>query len=427
MILRVALVLLVMLLAFPVRSEDTSSPSPFRIRPYLQNPTPDAMTIRWFSDSPDPGTLTLGPASSVPTKPSQQYVSAPILCRTLDYQLAEPREERHESLPFLHSLRLEGLAPATSYPYQVEQNGVTIKAILTTAPLPGKVGRGGGVRLFFYADSETQPESRGSRVQWPASPSQPSGPRPRWVADTYLADETTGYRMNLSLIATRAAESLRAGNPVLASVVGEQRDWDEFWRHNAGVFGTLASRVPIVAALGNHEMFGGPASDDPGKHLGGYSGSASLASSQKFLLYFQHPANGATDPRHDNRYHRINFGPSRCSRSIPPTAGVRTEPTIPTTPSTMPTHLTFLTTAPAHSSTRGLKRNSPPPKNVGQSHSCSFTTRHSRPGRMDCLPARKKTATVNRASRCVCSPSSFPRMACELFSLGTTRCTSTPL
>ncbi len=316
MILRVALVLLVVLLAFPVRSEDTSSPSPFRIRPYLQNPTPDAMTIRWFSDSPDPGTLTLGPASSVPTKPSQQYVSAPILCRTLDYQLAEPREERHESLPFLHSLRLEGLAPATSYPYQVEQNGVTIKAILTTAPLPGKVGRGGGVRLFFYADSETQPESRGSRVQWPASPSQPSGPRPRWVADTYLADETTGYRMNLSLIATRAAESLRAGNPVLASVVGdlvesggEQRDWDEFWRHNAGVFGTLASRVPIVAALGNHEMFGGPASDDPGKHLGGYSGSASLASSQKFLLYFQHPANGATDPRHDNRYHRINFGP----------------------------------------------------------------------------------------------------------------------
>ena len=119
--------------------------------------------------------------------------------------------------------------------------------------------------------------------------------------------------------------------------------------------------------------------------------------------------------------------PSRCSRSIPPTAGVRTEPTTPTTPSTMPTHLTFLTTAPAHSSTRGLKRNSPPPKNVGRSHSCSFTTRHSRPGRMDCLPARKKTATVNRANRCVCSPSSFPRMACELFSLGTTRCTSTPL
>ena len=202
------------------------------------------------------------------------------------------------------------------YPYAVEQDGETIKAILTTAPRPGEVGKGGGVRLFFYADSETQPESRDNRVDWPASTSLPGGPRPRWVRDQYLTDETTGYRMNLALIASRAAESLRAGNPVVASVVGdlvenggEQRDWDEFWRHNAGVFGTLASRVPIVAALGDHEMCGGPPSSNLLEDLGGYSGPASLLGSRKFLAYFEHPDNGAADRRHIGRYHRVDFGP----------------------------------------------------------------------------------------------------------------------
>ena len=172
------------------------------------------------------------------------------------------------------------------------------------------------MRLFFYADSGTQPESRESRVDWPPSTSLPGGPRPRWVRDQYLADETTGYRMNLALIASRAAESLRAGDPVLASVVGdlvanggEQRDWDEFWRHNAGVFGSLASRVPIVAALGDNEMCGGPSSTDLLADLGGFSGPASLQGSRKFLAYFEHPENGAADKRHVGRYHRIDFGP----------------------------------------------------------------------------------------------------------------------
>jgi len=286
---------------------DLSDQTAFRVRPYLQNPAADAMTIRWCSQSADAGTLTID---------GKTLTSKPTLLSELDYQGAEVAELRYPTPPHLHSVRVTGLAPATSYPYSVEQNGETIKAILTTAPRPGEVGKGGAVRLFFYADSETQPESRENRVDWPPSTSMPGGPRPRWVRDQYLADETTGYRMNLALIASRAAESLREGNPVLASVVGdlvenggEQRDWDEFWRHNAGAFGSLASRVPIVAALGNHEMHGGPTSNDALDDLGGYSGPASLLGSRKFLAYFEHPDNGAADKRHIGRYHRIDFGP----------------------------------------------------------------------------------------------------------------------
>jgi len=288
-------------------AEPAEQPLAFRVRPYLQNPAADAMTIRWCSQSGTAGTVTID---------GRTIVSAPTLRNELDYQGAEIPTHRYPAPPSLHSVRVTGLSPSTSYPYSVEQNGETITAILTTAPRPGEVGKGGGVRLFFYADSETQPESRGSRVDWLPSTSLPGGPRPRWVRDQYLADKTTGYRMNLALIASRAAESLRAGNPVLASVVGdlvgnggEQRDWDEFWRHNAGIFGSLASRVPIVAALGEQEMCGGPPSTDLLADLGGYSGPASLLASRKFLTYFEHPDNGAADKRHIGRYHRVDFGP----------------------------------------------------------------------------------------------------------------------
>ena len=284
----------------------TAAGPQFRVRPYLQNPAPDAMTVRWFSETGDPGRLTCD---------GRTFTSRPVLASELSYNPAEPAELQHPAAPFLHSIRVTDLEPATSYPYEVEQAGETSRAVLTTSPLPGTVGRGGAVRLFFYADSECEPESRGAAGLWPASPSQPGGLRPRWAV-RYPVDQTTGYRMNLALIAARAAESLRAGNPALVSIVGdlvqsggEQRDWDEFWRHNSGAFGTLAARVPLVAAFGDHDVFGGPTDGDRERDLGGYSGPPSLFASQKLLTYFEHPENGATDERHIGRYHRVDFGP----------------------------------------------------------------------------------------------------------------------
>jgi len=282
----------------------TAGAAPFRVRPYLQNPAPDAMTVRWLSETGEPGRLSCD---------GRTFSSRPILATELSYHTAEPPDEQHPTPPFLHSVRVTGLDPAKSYPYEVEQNGEISRAVLTTSPLPGTVGRGGAVRLFFYGDAKCEPESRGSAGLWP--PSQSGDPRPRW-ATRYPVDQTTGYRTNLALIAARAAESLREGNPALVSIVGdlvqsggEQRDWDEFWRHNAGVFGSLASRVPLVAAFGNQDIFGGPLADLPGRGLGGYSAPASLFASQKLLTYFEHPENGAADERHVGRYHRVDFGP----------------------------------------------------------------------------------------------------------------------
>jgi hypothetical protein len=108
--------------------------SAFRVRPYLQNPAPDAMTVRWLTNDDAPGTLRVA---------GREFTSAPVLCLELAYQPNEARDDRLGSAPFLHSVRVTGLEPATSYPYAVEQGDESRKAILTTAPKPGDVGPGG--------------------------------------------------------------------------------------------------------------------------------------------------------------------------------------------------------------------------------------------------------------------------------------------
>jgi len=125
------------------RAEEPPMAPAFRVRPYLQNPAPDAMTIRWLSNDDTPGTVRIA---------GRELVSAPVLSLELAYQPNESRDDRLGSAPFLHSVRVRNLEPATSYPYEVKQGDDTVKAILTTAPRPGTVGAGGGVRLFFYAD-----------------------------------------------------------------------------------------------------------------------------------------------------------------------------------------------------------------------------------------------------------------------------------
>jgi hypothetical protein len=295
------------LLAGGLAAASAADTDVFRVRPYLQHPAPDAMTVRWFTHAGTPGTLTCD---------GRSFTSRPILCHDLDYQPSESSDGQFTACPYLHSVRIDGLEPSMSYPYEVVQDGQTVRAVLTTSPRPGEVGRGGGVRLFFYSDARARPESRSEREPWKPTVALPGGPRPRWARTSYPVERTVAYRTNLALIAARTAESLRAGNPALVSIVGdlvesggEQRHWDEFWRHNAGSFGTLAARVPIVAAPGDRENYGGTVTDDPLTNRGGFFPPITLFAIRKFLTYFEHPSNDADDERHDGRYFRLDFGP----------------------------------------------------------------------------------------------------------------------
>jgi hypothetical protein len=291
----------------------------FRVEPYLQHPTGDAITIRWLSDTADPGSLSID---------GRTFTSSPTLATTLDYQVAEPTADRSAGLPWIHSVRVTGLAADAAHAYAVTQAGTTRSGGFRT-PVPATAApAGSGVRLFVYADSETEPESASKRTDWNASLA-PGSTRPAWIpsrtitingvpttVDQYLTTERTGYTQNLAIMQARAAEAHAAGRATLAAIAGdlvesggEQRDWDEFWRHNAGSLasdpgaGGFAGSTAIVPALGNHENYGGPGT------LGGYSGPAAAAAAAKYRTYFEVPDNAASHADHTGRYHRVDFGP----------------------------------------------------------------------------------------------------------------------
>lgn len=264
------------------------SAAEFRVLPYIQNPAADAVTVKWFSNSNEPGELIV-------ELPGEQRMlrSTPVLASALAYNPFKPEPNGpHPDLPWMHSVRVAGLAAGAKYSYSVRQGKEHHDATFHTVS-PTK----SPIRFCVYSDPETEPESTTSPpVDWPAPP---KGNRPTDISK-YLTDQTTGYRENLKVIAARNPDFILLTGD-LVETGGEQRDWDEFWRHNAGEYGNLASSVPIFPALGNHENFAGPG--------GGYTAEGANFATDKFLTYFDVPNNSAANPKHHGRYYRIDYGP----------------------------------------------------------------------------------------------------------------------
>lgn len=260
----------------------------FRVRPYLQNPARDAITVRWLSEDNRPGVLTV----ELPGGP-RTFSSQPVQAAALAYNPYKPEPGGpHPAVPWLHRIRVTELQPGTEYAYAVRQGSRTCQGVFATAPGPDQP-----IRFITCSDSETEPESSTSPpVDWPAPPvhNRPEG------LTKYVADQTTGYRENLNIMAARRPQFILITGD-LVETGGEQRDWDEFWRHNAGNYGAIASRIPLLPALGNHENFAGPG--------GGYSAEGANFGTAKFLTYFEVPSNNATNPQHHGRYYRLDYGP----------------------------------------------------------------------------------------------------------------------
>jgi hypothetical protein len=275
-------------LQFLVLAGAAASAGEFRVLPYVQNPAPDAMTVRWLSESNEPGMLTIVTATG-----AQQLPSTPVEATALGYsRFAEEPGGPHPRVPWLHSIRVAGLQAGTEYSYQVTQGNETRGGVFRTTPAADQP-----IRFLVYSDPETEPESSTSPpVDWPA----PAGShRPPGIRK-YLADQTVGYRENIKVMQSRAPHFISIVGD-LVETGGEQRDWDELWKHNAGEYGTIAGSVPILPAIGNHENYAGPG--------GGYTVEGALYSTAKYLTYFDVPDNGASDPQHRGRYYRIDYGP----------------------------------------------------------------------------------------------------------------------
>jgi hypothetical protein len=261
------------------------------VRPYVQNPTPDGMTLLWFAERPTAGTVRLkmpgGERRSV-AKSTTQLAEA-LQDNPWKPEFPQPRERAL----FRHRVRLSGLEPGTRYEYTVTQPGYDpFQGEFQTAPEADQP-----IRFVVYSDSETEPESSTlPGVEWPASP---GSNRPKTQV-RYPANQTDGYRENLKVMAAAQPQFICVVGDLVENG-GEQRDWDEFWQHNAGDYGQLASRVPLFPALGNHENYAGPG--------GGHAIPAVNFAVSKYLTYFETPNNGARQREHVGRYYRVDYGP----------------------------------------------------------------------------------------------------------------------
>jgi len=263
----------------------------FRVYPYLQSPSPTAMTIIWFSEANISGNVSYKEKGFRRKKVLQ---SQPTLAEALKYSTWEDTtffNGNAPSLPYRHRIRLDGLKPETSYRYTVIQGEHKFSSTFQTAPEDDVP-----VRFIVYADSETEPESTGKHAIW----SDPKHSTPR----KYLIDQTQGYANNLEVILSRKPDLiLIAGD--LVQHGGEQRDWDEFWLHNTKRNSklSLASQIPVLAAMGNHEYFEGTTLDR-------YNQPGSEKAASKYLSYFEAPSNLSANRNQDGRYYSLKYGPA---------------------------------------------------------------------------------------------------------------------
>jgi Calcineurin-like phosphoesterase/Purple acid Phosphatase, N-terminal domain len=305
-------------------SADEADDSGFRVKPYLQNPADDGMTVTWFSHTDEPGELIvrgpgLGRGLSYTTEPTHEPA--------LDYTEAELAEEIDGLEPgswlrgdanYKHSVDLDGLEPGKTYRYGVRQDGETVTERFHTAPTSD---RWRSIRFVALSDSETEPLGRVLRREWaPGSVVDGGLSRPdaseggEWdqIFGTtvlsevrtlrYMLTEDEGYFHNLHVVESRNPDFVVMPGDLVQGG-GYQPGWDEFFRHNAGERGSVLSRRPIVPAIGNWENFGA---------LNGGYGTADdrtpvVRARDKYHAYFDPPSNG-TEAHQDN-YHRIDYGP----------------------------------------------------------------------------------------------------------------------
>ncbi len=264
--------------------------SDFRILPYLQNPAADAMTLLWFSESATPGQLSV----SGDGHRERHYTSTPRRTASLAYSRWEANTffaNQAPPPPYRHRVRLTGLVPNRTYTYTVRQGPSHFSGSFTTPP----DGRS-AIRFIAYADCETEPESSGRHARWTA-------PNPdAHIERRYLLDQTQGYANNLAVMASRHPNFITISGD-LVEAGGEQRDWDEFWRHVASPDGPyLASQVPFFAVPGNHEYY-------EGRRMDRYNPAGSKRAIDRFRTYFEFPPNGVPHAEDTGTYYRIDYGP----------------------------------------------------------------------------------------------------------------------
>ena len=119
-------------------SVGASDPPGLYIAPYLQNVTPDRITVMWETADSVAGIVEYGRDGS------------------FDQQARESEEKK------IHEIRISGLEPGTTYDYRVHYGQTTLPAAtFTTAPSPGTENW----RFVVYGDNRSNPATHARNVE----------------------------------------------------------------------------------------------------------------------------------------------------------------------------------------------------------------------------------------------------------------------
>ena len=284
----------------------------FSVTPYVQHPATNAMSVIWFTTG---GT---GEVALISWCPSGGAVQRDFVTGSLAVALTNNVASGSDSDQYKYRYRIEGLTPGTTYSYTVTlSSGAAYSNTFRTAPAANS-----SVRFIYYNDSETQPGSTGAYETWETTDTvivsntvtgatSTRTSRPDSVTKYYV-DQTVGYASNIVRMVERRPDLyVIAGD--LAAQGGKQQNWDEFWRHNAGAYNDPAGSVPILAAIGNHDL------QDATPRPSGVPSQCEHASGgevalEKYLSYFEVEPNGVDFSDVDARdrsqmFHRVDYGP----------------------------------------------------------------------------------------------------------------------
>jgi len=279
----------------------------FSVTPYVQHPATNAMTVLFFTTTDCAATARCWPAEATDSVVTQELSATCAVASDL-VSTGDSSDKPVWGTQYKHRVRFEGLRTGTKYRYEVElEGGVGYTNSFRTAP-----GRDTPVRFVAYSDSETTPKDAPDTGGWDVLVNGTNEKK------TYPVARSVGFAANI--------RHMQAWNPDLIVIAGDlvarggvQMFWDEFWRHNAGAnakgFNDPAGSTPILATLGNHDLY-----DNKNQDAYNYSlvekGERAL---KHYLSYFEYNPNGvdyanaAADER-DTRdksqlFHREDYGP----------------------------------------------------------------------------------------------------------------------
>lgn len=227
----------------------------FYILPYLQQPTPEGVTVLWWThDNRSQGRVEYGEGFA---------------------RIAAATSERVAAVgKTLHTATISGLEPGTRYSYRVRHG----ESLSPEYSFGTTVRRDQAFRFVVLGDGRTDDDDV---IQ-----------RHRGITKLALSREPHFAIHNGDMVQT-----------------GEQSHWGRFWRRVVTETDTddpgvpFASQIPYYLAIGNHEIY------EPAiTHALGYRRGNLETSMARYRAYVHVPENGSSNPHWEERYYVFRYG-----------------------------------------------------------------------------------------------------------------------